>query len=138
MDLRDTKNTTSEQRDDDLAPGGPPPPFRHARSYLHDGITVVEFRGALDLAVVLEVRVHTDAAMARQGARVIVDLRPVEFLDCATLGLLCRARCRALERGGHLALVCVRPWHPRIFKAAGLSELSTLLTTVQDPFPRTR
>ncbi|MGW0497302.1 STAS domain-containing protein [Streptomyces sp. NPDC003007] len=61
-----------------------------------------------------------------------VDLRPVEFLDCATLGLLCRARRRALDRGGHLALVCVHPWDLRILKAAGLSELFAPLATVQD------
>jgi len=69
---------------------------------------------------------------------VIVDLLPVEFLDCATLGLLCRARRRALEGGGHLALVCVRPWHLRILKAAGLSELFAPLTTVQDALHHTR
>lgn len=52
-----------------------------------------------------------------------MDLRPGEFLDCSTLGLLCRTRRRALERGGHLTLVCVQPWHLRILKAAGLHTL---------------
>jgi anti-sigma B factor antagonist len=121
------------QRDDDSAPGEASAPCRHARSYLHHGVTVVEFHGAIDLATVPEVRAHTDAATARQGARVIVDLRPADFLDCTALGLLVRARRRALERGGHLALACARPWHVRILKAAGLGELfGPLATTVQD------
>ncbi|WP_369229357.1 STAS domain-containing protein [Streptomyces sp. R21] len=137
MDLQGT-NAAPGQRDDDSAPGGPQAPFRHARSYLDHGITVVELHGAIDLSTVPEVRAHADAATAGQGAQVIVDLRPVEFLDCATLGLLCRARRRALERGGHLALVCVRPWHLRILKAAGLSELFAPLATVQDALHHTR
>ncbi|MEY9997427.1 anti-sigma B factor antagonist [Streptomyces sp. V4I8] len=79
-----------------------------------------------------EIQAHTDAATTRSGVRVIVDLRPVEFLDCSTLGLLCRTRRRALERGGQLTLVCVRPWHLRILKAAGLHTLFALLATVED------
>ncbi|WP_329282171.1 STAS domain-containing protein [Streptomyces sp. NBC_01451] len=131
MDLQDT-NAASGQGDDDSAPGEAPVPCRYARSYLDHGVTVVEFHGTIDLNTVCEVQVHTDAATARQGARMIVDLRPVEFLDCTALGLLCRARRRALEHGGHLALVCARPWHLRILKAAGLSELFLPLATVQD------
>ncbi|GAA1932368.1 hypothetical protein GCM10009837_67640 [Streptomyces durmitorensis] len=34
----------------------------------------------------------------------VADLRPVEFLDCYALGLLCRARRRALEHHGRLSL----------------------------------
>ncbi len=62
----------------------------------------------------------------------IVDLRPVEFLDCATLGLLCRARRRALEHDCRLLLVCGRPWHLRILKAAGLSNIFERHATIQD------
>jgi anti-anti-sigma factor len=131
MDLQDT-NAASGQSDNDSARGELPVPCWHARSYLDHGITVVEFHGTIDLNTVPEVQAHTDAATARQGARVIVDLRPVEFLDCTALSLLCRTRRRALEQGGHLALVCVRPWHLRILKAAGLSELFAPLATVQD------
>lgn len=109
-----------------------PPPGPHARSRHDRGVTVVELHGTVDLSVVPEIRTHTDAATAHPGARVIVDLRPVEFLDCSTLGLLCRARRRALERSGHLTLVCVRPWHLRILKAAGLSPHFEILTTVEE------
>ncbi|MER6339901.1 MULTISPECIES: STAS domain-containing protein [Streptomyces] len=35
----------------------------------------------------------------------VVDLRPVPFLDCAALGVLCRARARIRERHGRLRLV---------------------------------
>ncbi|MFF5307641.1 STAS domain-containing protein [Streptomyces sp. NPDC013161] len=109
-----------------------PPPGRHARSHLDRGVIVVEFCGVIDLSNLPEIRAHTDAVTARHGVRLIVDLRPVEFLDCSTLGLLCRIRHRLLERDGHLALVCVRSWHLKILKAAGLHTLFEPLTTLED------
>ncbi|MET7938856.1 anti-sigma factor antagonist [Streptomyces sp. NPDC005302] len=115
------------------APLGPlPPPGPNARSRLDQGATVVELRGTVDLNVVHEIRVHTDAASAYRGSRVVVDLRPVEFLDCAGLGVLCRTRRRVIEREGRLALVCVRPWHLRILRAAGLGPHFEILTTVEE------
>ncbi|MEU0783247.1 STAS domain-containing protein [Streptomyces sp. NPDC006173] len=115
------------------APLGPiPPPGPNARSRLDQGVTVVELHGTVDLNVIAEIRVHTDAASAYRDSRVVVDLRPVEFLDCAGLGVLCRTRRRVLEREGRLALVCVRPWHLRIIKAAGLGPHFEILTTVEE------
>ncbi|WP_078965778.1 STAS domain-containing protein [Streptomyces aureocirculatus] len=75
---------------------------------------------------------HYPPGLGELGARMIVDLRPVEFLDCATLGLLCRARRRALEHDCRLLLVCGRPWHLRILKAAGLSNIFERHATIQD------
>ncbi|MEV5283351.1 STAS domain-containing protein [Streptomyces sp. NPDC052811] len=97
---------------------------------------MVEIRGTIDLTTVPEIQVHTDAATAPHGAQVIVDLRPVQFLDCSALGLLCRARRRAVERDGRLALVCARPWHLRILEAAGLRELFHPLATVEEALKR--
>ncbi|WP_329347755.1 STAS domain-containing protein [Streptomyces sp. NBC_01261] len=116
----------------DAGPGKKPNPGRHARSYLLRGVTVVEFHGTIDLSNILDVQAHTDAATTRSDVRVVMDLMSVEFLDCSTLGLLCRARRRALERGGSLALVCVPPWHLRILKAAGLHPLFEPLATLDD------
>ncbi|MFD7168970.1 STAS domain-containing protein [Streptomyces violascens] len=135
MDIQDA-NAVSGQHQHHPMPGKLPVPCRHALSYLVRDITVVEIHGTIDLSTVPAIQVHTDAATAPHGAQVIVDLRPVEFLDCSALGLLCRARRRALERNGHLALVCVRPWHLRILKAAGLSELFHPLATIQDALNR--
>lgn len=134
MDTQDPC-TASEQRPGRPGPGRLPPPSRHVRSYLTQGVTVVEIRGAVDISTAAEIRVHTDAASASRGARLIVDLRPVTFLDCATLGLLCRARRRALEYDGRMALVCVRPWHLRIFDILDLAELFEPRATVRDALP---
>ncbi|MFI1212580.1 STAS domain-containing protein [Streptomyces sp. NPDC020802] len=125
-------NAASGQRRNHPMPEKLPAPGRHARSHLDHGVTVIELHGIVDLSNIPEIQAHTDAATARPGIRVVVDLRPMEFLDCSTLGLLCRTRRRALERGSHLTLVCVRPWHLRILKAAGLSTHFVILATVED------
>ncbi|MGW7067261.1 STAS domain-containing protein [Streptomyces sp. NPDC054855] len=109
-----------------------PHPSRCARSYRQRGFTVVEFYGAIDVSSAPGVQVHTDAATAAPYARVIVDLRPVEFFDCSALSLLCRTRRRALELDGYLGLVCTRPWHLRILEVAGLDVLFKPFSTLED------
>ncbi|MFJ4835758.1 STAS domain-containing protein [Streptomyces sp. NPDC088747] len=129
IDIQDATPAPAQHRP---APQELPAASRHARSYLVDNITVTELSGIIDLSNVGEIQAHTYAATAPHGAQVIIDLRPVEFFDCALLGLLCRAHRRTLERGGHLALVCVRPWHLHVFKAAGVGKLFETFATVRD------
>ncbi|MCX4548531.1 STAS domain-containing protein [Streptomyces sp. NBC_01387] len=110
--------------------GALPEPGPCARSYTVGPFTVVEFRGEVDLVSADCIRVHTDAATAHRGARVIVDLRPATFIDCAALGLLCRARRRALDRGGSIDLVCTRPLHLRMLRVTGLDSYFRSSATV--------
>ncbi|MFF1922676.1 STAS domain-containing protein [Streptomyces sp. NPDC058221] len=105
-------------------------PTAHTR--VRGAATVVELRGSLDLATAPDIRAHLDAAAAPPGARVIVDLRPAEFFDCSLLGLLCRARRRALESGGCLGVVCTRPRHLRILEAVGLDRALRPVATLED------
>ncbi|MCT9092368.1 STAS domain-containing protein [Streptomyces sp. ASQP_92] len=135
MGIRDA-NAASGQRHSMALPEITPDSYQHARTYRLHGVTVVELRGTIDLSTVPKVQVHTDAATTPPRAQVIVDLRPVQFLDCSALGLLCRARRRAVERDGRLALVCVRPWHLRILEATGLRELFRPHATVEEALLR--
>ncbi|MEV5276763.1 STAS domain-containing protein [Streptomyces sp. NPDC051994] len=114
-----------------LPPGLLPAPCGNARTHLTQGFTVVEIHGTVDLATAPGVQVHLDAATHTPGARVIVDLRPVAFFDCAVLTLLCRAHRRIRERGGQLGLVCARPWHLRILAAGGMETLFRPSATVE-------
>ncbi|MFI6333398.1 hypothetical protein [Streptomyces sp. NPDC050535] len=59
-------------------------------------------------------------------------MRPVEFFYRSAFDLLCRIRRRALERGGHWEVICVRPWHLRILKSARLGTLFVLFAAVED------
>ncbi|MGH1554903.1 STAS domain-containing protein [Streptomyces sp. L7] len=60
------------------------------------------------------------AATAVAEPDVLVDLRPVEFLDCSGLRVLCWAEGRARERGGRLRIVLRRAAHRPAVARLGL------------------
>ncbi|MFG3009490.1 anti-sigma factor antagonist [Streptomyces cinerochromogenes] len=101
----------------------PVPLTRQLGVYHHRGHTVLEFRGEIDIAAATEIGPFLDRVTDRPGARVVIDLRPVEFFDCSGLRLLYRARVRVLERGGQLHLVCTHPLTLRVFRVTGLTRL---------------
>jgi anti-sigma B factor antagonist len=114
-------------------PGVLPESGRSAHSYTVAGPTVVvEFRGEIDLGTAPEVRLHIDAASALPEARLIVDLRPAEFLDCTAFGLLCWARRRVRDRGGGMVLICVWAWHLRLLRIAGLRDSFRVVGTMDE------
>ena len=70
-----------------------------------DGATLVVLRGDLDLATAPDLR-ETLIEVIDDGARIVVDLEAVEFLDSAGLGILVGGLKRARTAGGELELVC--------------------------------
>lgn len=101
----------------------PAPLTRHLRVRQSRGHTVLEFRGEIDIAAAVEIVPCLDRVTARPDARVVIDLRQVEFFDCSGLRLLYRARSRVLDHGGQLHLVCTHPLTLRVLKVTGLSRL---------------
>ncbi|MFF0897449.1 anti-sigma factor antagonist [Streptomyces sp. NPDC003278] len=102
---------------------GPAPRTRHLRVREERGHTVLEFIGEIDIAAAAEIAPALDRATGRPGARIVIDLRGVDFFDCSGLRLLHRARGRVLERGGRLDLVCTHPLTLRVLRVTGLSRL---------------
>ncbi|MFJ3230861.1 anti-sigma factor antagonist [Streptomyces sp. NPDC086787] len=101
----------------------PVPLTRHLRVHQDRGHTVLEFRGEIDLAAAAEIAPHLDRVTDRPGARIVLDLRRVEFFDCSGLRLLYRARRRVLDQDGQLRLVCTHPLTLRVLRITGLSRL---------------
>ncbi|MEW1647369.1 MULTISPECIES: anti-sigma factor antagonist [unclassified Streptomyces] len=101
----------------------PAPLTRHLRIHTDRGFTVLEFRGEIDIAAATEILPYLDRVTARPRARIVIDLRQVEFFDCSGLRLLYRARYRVLERAGRLRLVCTHPLTLRILRVTGLNRL---------------
>lgn len=101
----------------------PAPLTRHLRIHRDRGFTVLEFRGEIDIAAATEIQPYLDRVTARPRARIVIDLRQVEFFDCSGLRLLFRARQRVLERDGRLRLVCTHPLTLRILRVTGLNRL---------------
>ena len=68
---------------------------------------VVTLRGELDVANAADLGAVLSKAVAR-NPYVIADLSDLTFIDCASLGVLVRARTRAREAGGDLVLAGAR------------------------------
>lgn len=101
----------------------PAPLSRHLRVHQDRGHTVLEFRGEIDIAAALEIVPYLDRVTGRDGSRVVIDLRHVEFFDCSGLRLLYRARSRVLDHDGRLHVVCDHPLTLRIMRVTGLHRL---------------
>ncbi|MEW2515302.1 STAS domain-containing protein [Streptomyces sp. NPDC046870] len=86
-----------------------------------DGPTVVALRGEIDLLTAPALAARLDALTARPRPDLVLDLRPTEFIDCAGLGVLCRARNRVLTRGGRLRLVTDSARFLRMLRVTGLA-----------------
>jgi anti-anti-sigma factor len=95
-----------------------PPPTAFARTYRIRDITVVELTGEIDLGAAPFVVPHLDAAAA--WPRVVLDLGPLEFIDCYGLSLLLRGRRRITDRGGEVRMACARPQTRRLLTLTGL------------------
>ncbi|WP_240436881.1 STAS domain-containing protein [Streptomyces sporangiiformans] len=108
----------------------------HLRVHRERGHLVLAFHGEIDIIAALEITPYLDAATGRPCARVVLDLRHVEFFDCSGLRLLYRARRRILARDGRLQLVCAHPPTLRILHATGLAGVLPPLTTLDEALER--
>ncbi|MFE9020915.1 anti-sigma factor antagonist [Streptomyces sp. NPDC007808] len=102
---------------------GPAPFSRHLRVHRHRGHTVLELHGEIDIASAVEITPYLDRVTTDPDARIVIDLRNVEFFDCSGLRLLFRARSRVLDHGGRLLLVCTHPLTLRVLRITGLARL---------------
>ncbi|MGW7266246.1 anti-sigma factor antagonist [Streptomyces sp. NPDC054842] len=115
----------------------PAPLTRHLRIHRYRGHTVLEFHGEIDISAALDVVPLLDAETGRPGARIVIDLRPVEFFDCSGLRLLYRARHRVVSRGGELRLVCTHPLTLRILRVTGLGRVLPPAASLDEAVGRT-
>ncbi|MFJ5560709.1 STAS domain-containing protein [Streptomyces sp. NPDC093250] len=94
---------------------------------------VVELRGEIDILTAPPLAARLDALTAGPHPDLVLDLRPVAFIDCAGLGVLRRARNRALARHGRLRLVTDSRSFRRVLRCVGLTgvfELHPSLTAL--------
>jgi anti-sigma B factor antagonist len=90
-----------------------------------DGTTLVVLRGDLDLATAPDLR-ETLIEAIDEGARIVVDMQAVEFLDSAGLGILVGGLKRARTRGGDLELVCSNSEVLKPLEITGLDRVFTI------------
>ncbi|MFE3633552.1 STAS domain-containing protein [Streptomyces sp. NPDC059168] len=85
------------------------------------GTTLLELRGEIDILTAAPLGARLDDLTAVVLPDLVVDLRAVSFIDCAGLGMLCRARNRVMELHGRLRLVTDSNQFLRILHGAGLA-----------------
>ncbi|WP_181808534.1 STAS domain-containing protein [Streptomyces shenzhenensis] len=95
-----------------------PVTYRTART--GHGAVVVTLYGELDLLAVPALSAVLDSLTAAVAPDLVLDLRPVSFIDCSGLGLLCRARNRVRSRVGRLRLVTPDDGFDRLLGRTGL------------------
>ncbi|MHA6761790.1 STAS domain-containing protein [Streptacidiphilus sp. PAMC 29251] len=92
------------------------------------GRIVVELYGEIDIATARLVTRHLDAATGGDRPQVVVDLRGVSFIDSGGMGPLCRAWCRAQDRGGDVSLICTDARILKTLRLAGLTPTMSVAT----------
>ncbi|SEC76278.1 anti-sigma B factor antagonist [Streptomyces sp. 3213] len=94
------------------------------------GTTVVALSGEIDLLTAQPLSARLDMLTAGLRPDLVLDLRAVSFVDCAGLGVLCRAVNRTAVRGGRLRFVTGNTGFLRILRHAqlgGVFEIHTRL-----------
>ncbi|MFI5705758.1 STAS domain-containing protein [Streptomyces sp. SID1034] len=109
-----------------------PLPHPYLYAYRSGECTVVELHGEIDLAAILAIAACLDAHTSRAEPLIVIDLTHVTFLDCAGLGLLCRARRRAIAEHGELRLVCPHPQALRLLRLARLTATFRPMRTIAE------
>jgi anti-sigma B factor antagonist len=87
--------------------------------------TLVVLRGDLDLVTAPELR-ECLVEVIGDGARIVIDLEAVGFLDSAGLGILVGGLKRARTHGGELELVCTGRDVLKPLEITGLDRVFTI------------
>ncbi|MFE0103461.1 STAS domain-containing protein [Streptomyces sp. NPDC059009] len=97
---------------------------------------VVEVRGDLDILAATRLSPQLEHFAQEPYPCLVLDLRPVSFMDCSGLSLLVRVRRHVVARDGELTLVIDRPFFRRVLRLAGLSGVFVIRDSVGDALGR--
>ncbi|MDX3714722.1 STAS domain-containing protein [Streptomyces europaeiscabiei] len=117
----------------DIAPWSAP----HHTEHTIGETTVVELRGEIDILTAPPLTARLEALTAGPHPDLVLDLRSMAFIDCTGLGVLCRARNRALTRHGRLRLVTDSRSFRRILRAVDLAGVFELHPSLSTALPHT-
>jgi anti-sigma B factor antagonist len=95
------------------------------------GCVVVALRGELDVCTAADL-LSALTALAAAGARVIVDLAELAFMDCYSLGKLMAVRAQARRTGGDLVLAGPQPVVLRLLVLCDVVSRELVFTSVDE------
>jgi anti-sigma B factor antagonist len=95
------------------------------------GCVVIALHGELDVCTAADV-VRVLTALAAAGARIIVDLAELAFMDCYSLSQLMAVRARARRAGGDLVLAGPQPVVLRLLVLCDMVSRRLVFTSVDE------
>ena len=87
--------------------------------------TLLVLRGELDMSTASQLR-ECLVETIDEGARIVIDMEALDFLDSAGLGILVGGLKRARTRGGELELVCTSGDVLKPLEITGLDRVFTI------------
>lgn len=85
-------------------------------------VPIIRVGGHIDMSSYVEVHESILNEIREGHINIVLNLRKLDFLDSATLGMLLRSLDKAKQHGGHLVLV-TNPLVDRIMSVTGLTNL---------------
>lgn len=102
----------------------------------HTGeVPVIYVEGQIDMNNYIEVHELILSEINGGHPNIVLNLRKLNFMDSATLGMLLRSLDKAKQEGGLLVIV-TNPFVDRILSVTGLTHLFELFTTEDDAVAR--
>jgi len=86
------------------------------------GVPIIRAGGQIDMSNYVEVHGLILAEIEEGHPHIVLNLRKVDFMDSAMLGMLLRSLDKAEQRGGLLVLV-TNPFIDRILSVTGLTNI---------------
>ena len=103
--------------------------FRLTEEPLDSSGVVLTATGELDIATAPVIRERLNALIADGARRLVLDMRPVSFMDSVALAAILHGRSQLGDRG-RMAIVIARDSYPRlVFEIAGLPPSLDLFET---------
>jgi anti-sigma B factor antagonist len=101
-----------------------------------DGVTVIRPVGDLDVTTALDLRAVLGEQLAREHARIVLDLSEVPFIDSSGVGVLVTANRRSRANGGGLALAGLGPGVTKVLELTRTIRVFTVADTVDEAVGR--
>jgi len=86
----------------------------------------VRAAGEVDAYNAAELRQVLEQARSEEGARILVCLKQVPYIDSTGLGVLVGVYKQTAESGGHLVVCCPAPQVRKVFEISGVEQLIQL------------
>lgn len=109
----------------------PTTPFQ-TKLLRHDGVSLVEVTGEIDMHTARELDDALAAALGDKPVRLVVDLSSVGFIDSIGLSVLIQNAKLAEAGGSGFSIVCTEPGLLQVFAITGLSDVLTFHRTQAD------